>query len=217
MSSQLAESHPHHRRRDRRAGSLGIIVKGVGFGLGRQHHRGHRWRLHRHLGCSVRSASWIGGDHRHPSSTRRSAPQSCLFIISSRETGVTARFRRVNCLTNHGRAPARPGRQSMLRCSKRWAKMAWSGTRCATNLTRRQTLDFPHLCPATQRLRIATRFTARTWPRGRPAYRSPSICRPRPATTLTTCSPRRSRQGQACRSAISATCARCSTAFRSTR
>ena len=69
--------------------------------------------------------------------------------------------------------------------------------------------------PAIRRPRIPTRSIARTWPRGRPACRSPSICRPRPATTRITCWPRARSARSACRSAISATCARCSTAFRS--
>ena len=63
--------------------------------------------------------------------------------------------------------------------------------------------------------RIRTRSTARTSPRGRPASRSPSICRPRPATTPTTCWRTARSARSACRSAISATCARCSTASRS--
>ena len=81
----------------------------------------------------------------------------------------------------------------------------------------RQALDLPHLRRPLDGRRSRTSSTARTWPRGRPASRSPSICRPRPATTATTSWPRARSARSACRSPTSATCGRCSTASRSTR
>ncbi len=48
-------------------------------------------------------------------------------------------------------------------------------------------LDFPHLCRPLDGRAIPTRSIARTSPRARPACRSPSICRRRPATTAITC------------------------------
>ena len=53
--------------------------------------------------------------------------------------------------------------------------------------------------------------------RARPACRSPSTCRPRPATTPTTRSPAARSARSACRCRTSARCARCSRASRSTR
>ena len=49
---------------------------------------------------------------------------------------------------------------------------------------------------AIRRPRPRTRFTGAIWPRARRACRSPSICRPRPATTATIRCARRSRQGR---------------------
>ena len=65
----------------------------------------------------------------------------------------------------------------------------------------------PAIRPRTRR----TRSTATTSAKVRPASPSPSICRPRPATTATIRSPRARSARSACRSPISATCARCST------
>ena len=63
--------------------------------------------------------------------------------------------------------------------------------------------------PAIRRPPSRTSSTGRTSPRGRPAFRSPSICRRRPATTPIT-SWRAARSARsACRSRISATCGRC--------
>ena len=70
---------------------------------------------------------------------------------------------------------------------------------------------------ATPRPPSPTCSTAATWPRGRPACRSPSICRPRPATTPTTCWRAARWARWACPSPISATCGRCSTTSRSPR
>ena len=81
----------------------------------------------------------------------------------------------------------------------------------------RQALDFPHLRRPFDRRLSRTRSIGKISPRARPACRSPSICRPRPATTATTCWRAARSARSACRSAISATCARCSTAFRSPR
>ena len=64
--------------------------------------------------------------------------------------------------------------------------------------------------PAIRRPRNRTRSIATTSARARPASRSPSICRPRPATTAIIRSPRARSARSACRSRISATCARCS-------
>ena len=55
-----------------------------------------------------------------------------------------------------------------------------------------------------------------TSPRARPACRSPSTCRPRPATTRTTRWPAARSARSACRSRTSARCAGCSTTSRST-
>ena len=49
----------------------------------------------------------------------------------------------------------------------------------------RQALDLPHLCRPFDRARSRTRSTAKLG-RARPGCRSPSICRPRPATTAIT-------------------------------
>ena len=79
----------------------------------------------------------------------------------------------------------------------------------------RQALDHPHLRRPFAPRPSRTRSTGRTSPRARPASPSPSICRPRPATTPTIRWPRARSARSACRSAISATCGRCSTASRS--
>ena len=81
------------------------------------------------------------------------------------------------------------------------------------NARARQALDLPHLCGPFGRTRIRTRSIARTSPRVRPASPSPSICRPRPATTAIIRLPRARSARSACRSPISATCARCSTSI----
>jgi hypothetical protein len=65
--------------------------------------------------------------------------------------------------------------------------------------------------PAIRRRRRRTRSTAPTWPRGRPACRSPSTCRPRRAMTATMCSRAARWARSACRSRTWATCGRCST------
>ena len=62
--------------------------------------------------------------------------------------------------------------------------------------------------------RRATRCSGATWPRARPACRSPSTCPRRPATTRTTSWPAARSAGSACRWRTSATCARSSTASR---
>ena len=67
------------------------------------------------------------------------------------------------------------------------------------------------VCGPLDRPRSPTRCTGATSPRARPACRSPSTCRPRPATTRTTCSPAARSARSACRSRTWATCARCST------
>ena len=59
-----------------------------------------------------------------------------------------------------------------------------------------------------------TSSTARTWPRARRACRSPSTCRPRPATTPTTSWPAARSARSACRSPTWARCARSSTGSR---
>ena len=69
--------------------------------------------------------------------------------------------------------------------------------------------------PAIRRPRPLTSFTGGTSPRVRPGFRSPSICRPRPATIPTTSSPAARWARSACRSPISATCGACSRASRS--
>ena len=68
--------------------------------------------------------------------------------------------------------------------------------------------------PAIPRPRPPTSFTGGTSPRARPGSRSPSICRPRPATTPTTRSRAARSAKWACRSPISATCGACSRASR---
>ena len=65
--------------------------------------------------------------------------------------------------------------------------------------------------PATRVPLRATRSTAATSPRARPACPSPSTCRPRPATTPTTCSRAARWARSASRSATSATWQRSST------
>ena len=79
---------------------------------------------------------------------------------------------------------------------------------------RDRAVDHAHVLGALHRRRRPTRCTGPTSPRARPACRSPSICRHRPATTPTRRWPGARSARSACRSAISGTCARCSTAFR---
>ena len=76
----------------------------------------------------------------------------------------------------------------------------------------RPPLGDAHLRRALLAPRRATRCSGATWPRGRPACRSPSTCPPRPATTRTTSWPPARWAGSACRWRTSATCGRSSTA-----
>ena len=75
----------------------------------------------------------------------------------------------------------------------------------------RRALDLPHLRRPFDGARVRTSSIARTSPRDRPGSRSPSTCRPRPASTAIT-SWRAARSARsASRSPTSATCGRCST------
>ena len=60
-------------------------------------------------------------------------------------------------------------------------------------------VDDPHLLGALHAPRPATSCTGPTWPRARPACRSPSTSPPRPATTPTTSSPAARSARSACR------------------
>ena len=90
-----------------------------------------------------------------------------------------------------------------------------SGQAAVAETRARQALDRSAPMRAIPPPRSRTRSTAATSPRGRPASRSPSICRPRPATTPTTSWPAARSARSASRSRISATCGRCSTRSRS--
>ena len=73
----------------------------------------------------------------------------------------------------------------------------------------RQALAVPHLCRPFHRRGLERALSRPIWPRGRPACRSPSICRPRPAMTATIRWRGARSARSACPSAIWATCGRC--------
>ena len=131
-------------------------------------------------------------------SVRRMLHLSRLIRVVEVERAAPSAPERRACRTSHTRDRLPRGR------SRSYPRYPWTAREGPP-------LGDAHVRRPLHRRRVERAVPHATWPRGRPACRSPSTCRPRPATTRTArCRAARSARS-ACRSRTSARCAGSST------